>query len=376
MIMRPYLAAVVLLGVGALRLSAQDTTQAYPWRLSYFPYITASPNDGVMAMGRVLFFQQSRWDDRVSLHSGVAIEGGYSTKNSWLLRARGDFPQLAPGWRLQVIGQANKQPNFTIDRITPESATQQRGSIEVTHTIAGPIAVALRGEASHLRRSFSVSDIEGNPFGSIAVSSTDVRGRIAIVVDQRDREYDTRSGTLLQGGYFRGHVSNYTQPSYDGVYGLAAGWLPLNEKTRVTARVGARFSDQLAPDAARVIPAWEDDILIAGGPESNRALPIAARVNNCVKLASAELRHDVKVFPGGAITLLAFVDGSQADNCNRDHVTVALRTATSGNILSDEWAWGPGAGVSLRLLRNAILTATIARGDGASRIYVSSGWSW
>lgn len=359
--------------VGVLSpLVAQDTTQFYPWRLSYFPYVTASPNDGVMAMGRVVFFRQSRWDDRVSLYDEVAVEGGYSTKDSWLLHARGDFPRLAPGWRLQLVAQAERDAQYEGNAADSISALRQFVAAEVSRSLGGPFLLAVRGEASHV----------GIPAATADVTETDIRGRIAVVVDQRDREYDTRSGSLIQGGFFFGSPSG-TSSSYTGEYGMASGWLPLSERTRVTARVAARFSNHLGIDASRVIPAWEDDVLVAGGPESNRALPIAARVNDCAYLASAEIRHDLRTFPGGALALLAFVDGTHTDNCGRDNVSVGapndtlpgLSTTTAVHS-NDGWVLGPGVGVSLRLLRNAVLNATVARALGATRIYVSSGWSW
>jgi hypothetical protein len=227
-------------------------------------------------------------------------------------------------------------------------------------------------------RTFPAVDASGNALGKIETSSTDFWGRIAIVVDQRDHEYDTRAGTLLQGGFFIGSTTNSSSTSYHGEYGLASVWVPLGPTTRFTARAGARFSDHLDGDAARVIPAWEDDLLVVGGPESNRALPIASQINNCVKLASAEIRHDLKVFPGGAVAVLAFIDGSQADDCGRDHVTVATPSPGSSliNTQTSDWIFGPGGGVALRLLRNAVLTATVARARGATRVYVSSGWAW
>ena len=103
---------------------ATDTTQAYPWRLSYFPYVTASPNDGVMAMGRVVLFRQSRWDDR-GRYGRSALEGGYSTKDAWLARARGTFPRLATGWRLQAIAQAGKDAELLPGVLVTE---QRRGN--------------------------------------------------------------------------------------------------------------------------------------------------------------------------------------------------------------------------------------------------------
>src|ERR1041384_6537578 len=98
-----------------LRGQAVDTTVTYPWRVSYFPYPVATPNDGLMGIAHVIFFRQSRWDDRVSLHDGIAIDAGYSTKNVWLARVKADFPRIAPGWRLQVMGEARRLRLFADD---------------------------------------------------------------------------------------------------------------------------------------------------------------------------------------------------------------------------------------------------------------------
>ncbi len=346
--------SLALLGMTALvlplALTAQDSTPPYPRRLSYFPYVTASPNDGVMAMARAVWFRQSRWDDRVSVHDQVAVEGGYSTKDSWLLRARGDFPRLADGWRLQVIVQAGKEGMYGGD--TP--AMRQVASVEVTRRIQGPVSVALRGDATHV--------IVG---GSSATSESEVRGRLALVIDLRDREYDTRRGALLQFGPFIGSMNSML-----GAYALASGWASMGERTRVTARAGIRTGSHLTTNGVRTLPAWEDDFVLGGGPESNRALPIGARVNKNMMLFAAEIRHDLKVFPGGAIAVLAFVDASRA------YCDCAYLADTPGIAAPMEWTVGPGVGVALRLLRNSVLTATVARGEHATRLYISSGWSW
>jgi len=350
-------------------MQAQDTTQAYPWRLSYFPYLTASPNDGVMAIGRVLFFRQSRWDDRVSLHSGVAIEGGYSTHGSWLTRVRGDFPRLGDGWRLQAIAQAGKEANYS----DTAAANRLIASGEVTRRIDGPFSIALRGSFTHI----SFDNVLVSPGVTQTVSSTDYHGRIGLVVDQRDREFDTRSGSLIQGGFFWGwNDASLSRATYTGVYGLASGWLALDSATTLTARAGVRLGRHPGFAAGRIMPAWEDEFVMGGGPESNRGLSGAARVNQCSKVFGAELRRDLKIFPGGAIAVLAFVDGIQADNCGADVVTVALRAASSGYVRDEAAVISPGVGISVRLLRNAILTATVAHAEGATRVYVSSGWSW
>lgn len=139
-------------------------------------------------------------------------------------------------------------------------------------------------------------------------------------------------------------------------------------------------------DAMRSMPAWEDDFVVVGGPESNRALTIGAGWNRNVDLASAEIRHDLFTFPGGAIAVLGFVDGGQS-TCDCTTLSAGSRAAptaqqpayaltTGSGSLPGGWVVGPGVGIALRLLRNATLIATVGHAEGATRFYLSSGWSW
>lgn len=358
--------AAMMLQVAAL--AGQDTTQVYPWHLSYFPYPTVSPNDGVMGIARAVWFRQSRWDDRVSVHDQVAIEGGYSTKDSWLLRAQGDFPRLAHGWRLQAITQAEGNPAYFGDGDFVKHSTRQLAAAEVTRQVRGPLSVAVRAELTHLSIDYLNAPV-------VATTETDVRARLALVLDLRDREYDTRRGTLLQAGMLLGLADH----GYHGWYGLASGWLPLSGATRVTARVGARMLSDFSGhpiDAARIVPGWEDEFIAGGGPASNRALREGAEADQKVLLGSTELRHDLLTFPGGALALLAFVDGSRGYNGNGTVVIVDGAAVIRASGAFEDWTFGAGGGVALRLLRNSTLTATVARAEGATRVYVSSGWSW
>ena len=59
---------LLLLASSFSRLSAQGS-QA-PWRLSYFPYVTVSPNDGLMGIARAIWFRQAEWGDRVTPMGG------------------------------------------------------------------------------------------------------------------------------------------------------------------------------------------------------------------------------------------------------------------------------------------------------------------
>ena len=353
---------------------AQDTTQAYPWRMSYFPYVTASPNDGLMAMARVVWFQASRWSAKTSVDRQVAIEGGYSTRDAWLARVRGDFPRLAPGWRLQAIAEFARLANFVPDQPYRVRADRRLLAAEITRRVTGALHLALRGETMHLAATARYPDGTGLPDIPFP-AETDHRARAALVFDLRDREYDTRRGALLQTGVFAGSGGG----GYHGWYGLAAGWVPLSERTRVTARVGARAlsrPDSLLFDAPRVMPAWEDEFVVLGGPESNRELAVGEQRGRGVLLSGIELRHDVFVFPGGSVALFAFADAGRVFN----DITVAGPPPVSENgdlrITLHGWTTGGGAGIALRLLRNAVLTASVGHTSGSTRAYVGSGWAW
>ncbi|MGH7593553.1 MAG: hypothetical protein ACRELE_06850, partial [Gemmatimonadales bacterium] len=263
--------------------------------------------------------------------------------------------EIADGWRLQVMAEARKEADYAGD----VPATRQVASVEVTRRVKGPVLIALRGDATHVNTRTAVTD-----GSSGALSSTEFRGRLALVIDNRDREYDTRKGSLLQGGVYAGSE----EPSW---YALASGWLPLSTKTRITARVGARMASSRTTDGIRMMPAWENAFVVGGGPESNRALPVGSETNTKMLLVSAEIRHDLLTFPFAGVTLIGFVDGGRAYcDCDTLEDLSGVRSAPIG------WTFGPGAGVAVRLLRSAVLTATVARTEHATRVYVSSGWSW
>lgn len=352
---RSAVAALCIVASGfTTRLIAQDTTQAYPWRISHFPYVTSSPNDGLMVLYRGVLFRQSRWNDRASIHDQVALEGGYSTKSAWLLRARGDFPRIGDGWRLQVIGEATRTPHYLAGNGFDTEATRTIGSIEVTRRIVRGLHIAARGAAVHV--SFAT---DPELLALTIAPESDLRGRLALVYDHRNREYDTRSGFLLEGGIFGGTAAE----SYLGSYVLAKAWLPLSERTRLALRHGIRQGGGHAIDAVRVIPAWEDEFVSGGGPQSNRGLAIGSHSAELAVVMSAEVRHDVKVFPVGAIAVLGFVEAT-------------TKTGESGLGPFRDLTPTVGGGLALRLLRNAVLTATVGVAESKARLYISSGWSW
>ncbi|MES2123538.1 MAG: hypothetical protein V4503_02500 [Gemmatimonadota bacterium] len=394
-------ASLLLLVLVALPLTAQDSTTAapepgVPWRTSYFPYFTVSPNDGLMGIARVLVFRQGEYGDRVSLRDAVAFEGGYSTKDAWMLRGRVDMPMLADGWRLAAHASVGKQPNFGIPD-AGTARTRSEGWVDVTRRLKGPLQLAVRGAVDHQRVEGDASlysRYPATPFASpscpiemlcssasdLSISQTDVNGRAALVLDLRNREFDTQSGALIEAGFFAG--SGGGEQGYHGAYGIARGWFSPRRGTRLTARVAAQgVSKTDAIGIRNEIPGWERPITIFGGPESHRGLGIGEISGRGGYLASAEIRHDIlNVGEIGAITAVAFVDAvkpySERGNPLVDpNPGYRLPSDALVNVLQP-WSVGGGGGVAIRVLRSAQLLVTAARGAGVTHWYVSSGWSW
>jgi outer membrane protein assembly factor BamA len=353
------LLAVLVLVADTAPALAQD---AAPWRLSYFPYFTVTPNDGLMGIARAIWARQAGWGERIVNTNSVSVEAGLSTKNAWLGRATWSNPTLADGWRIKArteIGHTRAFGN-PVDSIEHDRALAW---VDLTRRIKGPVHLALRGQ---LRR----DQLDpGNP-------QTDFSIRGGLVVDLRDREYEVNNGVLLEGGAITGTAGS--ENGYQGLYAMGrAYWHPLLP-LRVSGRAGWR--EPIEPRgqlvAAIEFPAWEDPFDILGGHRSHRGLATSQLLGDGVAFAGAELHLDViNVGELGAITILAFVDGAKQLWHSPGPI---LESQTVASLASTEvdWVVGVGGGVALRVMRQATLTITAAGGDGETRWYVGSGFSW
>jgi len=392
-------AAALLAVLVAGPAAAQDVTQVdVPWRLSYFPYLTVTPNDGVMGMMRAITFRQANFADRVTLHDALALEAGYSTEKSWRMAVRGDLPRLGAGWRGEFDGELYHTDRFG-EPAQADSLTREYLGAELTRRLVGHLHVAVRGDVEHRRERLGVGVASVRyaaaqwdqscifpPSGTsycfgAHVDQSDFRGRVALVLDLRDREYDTRSGLLAQAGIFGGSAAD----GYRGYYALASGWASPGPRTTITARAGLRdVSPTGAVGILMTMPAWEGEFTTLGGAQSDRALAVGEDVGRGVLLAGAEVRQAVYTSRFGAVSLVAFVDAGRVfrdpTTCPQCANPLPNGTGDTSNGALDltlhGWTVGAGGGVAVRLLRNAILTLTAARARHQTRLYVSSGWAW
>lgn len=358
----------------AAPLLAQES--AAPWRLSYFPYLTVSPNDGLMGIARAIWFRQAEWGDRVTLNNSVAVEAGYSTRDAWLARVTWANPRFAPDWRLKAHAEVGHEPRFG-DPGAPIERDRAYGWVDVTRKVQGPFSTALRGGVRY----------EKHQLNDAIRDEVDATARLALLVDLRDREFEVNRGVLLEGGVIvgtagRGKYDGTTDNGYMALYTHLRGWYNPLEYLRLTGRFAWRQPTAVGPLVAEhEFPGWEGDFTTLGGHQAHRGLGTGQlgytsdelRGAGGAMLAGAEARFDVfNVGELGAVTLLAFVDGGRSLQYRGTFCGIG----PCGPDTRFDWRWGGGGGVALRVLRSATLTITGSGGDGETRWYVGSGWSW
>jgi hypothetical protein len=379
--MRPHW--VVVLGVlCAGRLAAQEEAAepkgGPPWRTSYFPYLTGMANDGPVFAFRVRYWQPAEYEDRTTTRAALTGDAGITLRGGRYVKLQFKAPQLANGWRLNTFAGAIREVRYGffglgndapyIKSLVTEAnpffyrvrRTRYRGLLEVTKHLQGPLQVAVLGDVEKAR--FTVLPAQSlfrSTFGN-ELEQTDASGRVAVVYDTRDNEYNTHQGLLLEAG---GQVASGGD-GYTRLYTVLRGYLTIREGTVVAARLAASgMGGTPSLDARYTIPAWENWIPVLGGPYSHRSLDAGRLAGKDVLLGNLELRHDLLAFGDlGAITLLAFTDAGRVFEGENFKLT------TKGV------KWGGGGGVAIRILRSSILTFNFAGGPDGFNFSFGQGW--
>lgn len=364
---------------------------AGPWKLDNFPYFTVTPNDGFMVIGRVQYGQAADFLDRVSMARRIALEGGVSPSGSRFASLRFDAPRLADGWRVASelrIERANRMGYYGLGNSREEIApgddspyvnrvrrNRAVARVEVTRALTGPISLAVAGGTgrttwSALEGHSVFSDETGHSGGRI--EEDDTWGRLALVVDLRDNEYEPKRGVLIEGGVFTGSGGD----GYTGWYALFSGYAQPGFGTVLAAQLGGRSMSSEAPLTARYeIQTWEHEVSVLGGPGSHRALAIGRFVGHSVLFGSLELRQQI-VDAGdfGGVYGLAFVDAGRV--FESDLILDAPLPRQNFRLTTDGLKVGGGIGVGLRILRANVLNVSVARGPDGTKGMVGSGWSF
>lgn len=377
--MRRLALLVLLVLFSTSQLAAQDEESEAPWRTSYFPYLSGGTNDGPVLNFRLRYWQAAEYDDRVTANAALDAEVGATTRGSRHAFVRFRAPQVVEGWRFDAMAAAAREVRFGYyglgndteynkDLVTEAQPflyrvrrTRYRGSFEVTRHLRGPLMAALMGEVERaLFTSLPGPSVFDADFEPDELRETDVSGRLALIYDSRDNEYNTHQGLLLEAGAQVGSGGD----GYTRLYTLLRGYLMPREGTVVAARIGASGTGGTPSlDVRYTIPGWERQVPVLGGEYSHRSLDVGRLAGRHVLFGNLEVRHDLLAFGDlGAVTLLAFTDAGRVFEDESFRLTL------------DDLKVGGGGGVALRILRSTIFTFNFAGGPDGFNFSVGSGW--
>ena len=371
------LAIVLLALLSGERVWAQEEDHI-PWRTSYFPYITGGANDGPVLAFRVHHFQAAEYEDRVTNNASFTAEAGITPRGGRHLILRFRAPQLWNNWRIKLLAAAGREVRFGYFGVGNETVQDDElvteaqpflyrvrrarygGQFDLTRRLQGPWQVALLGNVEWTRfttlpgPSLFLSD-----FGS-ELREDDLSGRVALLYDTRDLEYNTRRGVLLEVGAGAGTGGK----GYTRLYTVLRGYVSPREGTVIAARFAASgIGGTPTLNARYIIPAWEDQISVLGGQYSHRSFDTGRFAGSHVLMGNLEVRHDLLAFGDlGAITLLGFVDAGRVFEGENFKLT------TNGVKV------GGGGGIGLRILRSTIFTFNFAGGPDGFNYSVGTGW--
>jgi outer membrane protein assembly factor BamA len=363
-------------------LQASDTAEvaAARWRLSYLPYLSGGVNDGPVFSARVRYWRPADYEARSTADAALTAGVGISFRGSRYVGVEFRAPQLRKNWRFFAIAGAERLVRFgyfglgnsavydkdLVDDSDPflyrVRRTRYAGVVEITRRIRGPLMVALQGSLEQSRftslpgPSTFAADV---PSGEL--EQDDGGGRLALVYDTRDNEYNTHQGLLLEGG---AQVGNGGGKSYSRLYVVLRGYLMPREGTTVAVRLaGSGMGGTPTLNSRYDLPTWEGHLPVLGGPYSHRSLDTGRFAGKGTLFFNLEVRHDLLPFGDlGAITLLGFMDAGRVFEQEDFRLT------------TKDMKVGGGGGIGLRILRSTIFTFNLAGGTDGFNYSVGSGW--
>ena len=372
------LLAMLAVAPVAAQEPGEEPEPSAPWRLSYFPYLHGLANDGPVLSIRARYWQPAAYEDRVTARVSIDAAAGVSTRGSRYATVVLRAPMLRDGWRLAAqikadrlarlgyfgLGNDTEYDKEVVDATDPFLYRARRnryvGHVEVTRRIRGPLHAALRTFVEDVRfTSLPGPSIFKTDFGP-ELEQTDVAGRLALVYDTRDLEYNTHQGLLLEAGAEVGSGGD----GYTRLYSILRGYVTVREGTVVAARLAGSGMGGTPPlNALLTLPTWEYEIPVLGGEHSHRALDTGRLLGRGALFGNLEVRHDLLPFGDlGAITLIAFVDAGR------------VFERESFRLTTDDMKVGGGGGLGIRILRSTIVTLNFAGGPDGFNFSFGSGW--
>jgi outer membrane protein assembly factor BamA len=372
------LLALVLAGP-TTRAACQD--QAVPWKDSFYPFFPSLGNNFPLI---AMHFEERKAADyyaRTPYAGLISLDAGSGFTGARMAVARLQAPLLVPHWRLAAalgttresrlgyfgLGNSTGYHQNLVTKSQPHYYQARRtryfGNVELSRQLVGPLFLSAAGGVEHSNLGeLSGTSLFRTDFGTADLTDTDVRGRIGLVLDWRDNEFNTANGVFLQafygGGTGGGHYSRAT--------GDLRAYVSPREGTVLAARVlGSSMSRSGPLDARFEVPLWENEISVLGGAASHRGLAFQRLAGRGILVASAELRHDLlNLGDFGAFTLFGFFDAGR------------VFEQESFKLTTRDMKTGGGGGIAIRILRFTIWTFNFGTGPDGFQFSAGSGWTF
>lgn len=379
-VLRAGLAALVLV-LAPAAVAAQEEANSAPWRDSFYPFFPSLGNNFPLI---ALHLEERKAADYFARnpYAGLfSLDVGQGFTGARMAVARFHAPLLKQDWRLNTVAGTTRETRLGYfglgnDTKNDESLVTKRqphwyearrtryfGSLEVSRRITGPLWIAGQGGVEHSNLGdLSDPSLFRNDFGTGNLTDTDVRGRVSLVLDTRDNEFNTTRGLFAQASVGGGTGGD----GYSRVSADVRGYVSLREGTVFAARVAGSGLSSKAPLNARYeMPTWEGEIPVLGGTMSNRGLAFQRLAGKGVLFANAELRHNLlDLGDFGAFTLFGFFDAGR------------VFEQTDFKLTTEDMKIGAGGGLAIRILRFTIWTFNFGGGPDGFQFSAGSGWSF
>jgi outer membrane protein assembly factor BamA len=374
----PALLAPLLLLAPTLAAQDEEGQSRSPWRTSYFPYLSSKANDGPVFSARLRYWQPAEYEAPTTYTGALDAAAGVSFSGTRYVAVRFRAPGLWKDWRLDAslvaerlarfgyfgLGNDTEHDRDLVGEDTPFLFRVRRiryeGRAEITRRIRGPFQVALRTDIGQVRfTTLPGPSVFIDDFGE-GLEQDDVSGRLAVIYDTRDNEFNTLRGVLGEAGVQVGSGGD----GYTRLYGVVRGYYPVREGTVVAARIAGSGMGGTPPLNARFdLPTWNDQVPVLGGEYSHRSFDTGRFAGKGMLFGNFEVRHDLLPFGDlGALTLLAFLDAGR------------VFEEESFRLTFDDLHVGGGGGIGLRILRSTIFVFNFAGGPDGFNFSVGNGW--
>ncbi len=372
------LASLLARAPGLAAQEGEERESGSPWRTSYFPYFSGLANDGPVISARIRYWQPAEYEARTTYTGAFDAATGISFRGTRYAALRFRAPGLWKDWRLDAslvaerlarfgyfgLGNDTEYDKDLVTEATPFLFRVRRiryeARAELTRRIRGPLHAALRADVGQVRfTTLPGPSSFDDDFGD-GLEQDEVSGRLALIYDTRDNEFNTLKGVLAEAGAQVGSGGD----GYTRLYGVVRGYVPVREGTVVAARIVASGMGGTPTLYARFdLPTWNEQVPLLGGEYSHRSFDTGRFAGRGALFGNLEVRHDLLPFGDlGAITLLAFLDAGR------------VFEAESFRLTADDLHVGGGGGVALRILRSTIFTFNFAGGPDGFNFSVGNGW--